>query len=248
MRLRYIKEASDIVLASPYVIKDPAARRDHWKFDPARPLYIEIGMGKGRFLIDTARAHPEADYIGIERYDSVLFRACERMAGIPYHTPADKLEREQNPELDLDFTPPENIRFLSADARALTEFFAKGEVDGIYLNFSDPWPKARHAKRRLTSKEFLHLYEQVLPDGGFIEFKTDNAGLFAFSKEEIAAQPHWQITLCTEDLHRDPVLMKDNIMTEYERKFSKLGNRICKLRAIYHETPDQQKEEKHETP
>lgn len=234
MRLRHIPEAAEIVAKSPFVVHEPGARRGHWREDPARPLYLEIGMGKGRFIIETALAHLEADYLGIERYDSVLFRACERMEGIPYHTPADRIEREEHPELDADFVPPGNLHFLSIDARELPEIFAEGEVDGIFLNFSDPWPKLRHAKRRLTSREFLARYEQVLKDGGRLEFKTDNTGLFEFSVVEIGEAPHWELEAVTRDLHRDPVLNEGNIMTEYERKFSKLGNRICKLIAVYH--------------
>lgn len=231
MRLRNIPEAQGIVDASPYVIHDPASLRGKWKTNPKRPLILEIGMGKGRFIIETAAAHPEADYIGIERYSSVLFRACLKMEGIPYSTPADKIEREQNPELDEGFVPPENLHFLDIDARSLPEIFEKGEVDGIYLNFSDPWPKARHAKRRLTSREFLAMYERVLAPGAFLEFKTDNRGLFDFSVEEIREAPNWVLTAVTYDLHRDPEMSRGNIMTEYERKFSRLGNKICKMAA-----------------
>lgn len=229
MRLRKIPEAEGVVANSPYVIHDPAARRGSWKQSPDRPLYLEIGMGKGRFIIELASRHPEADYIGIERYTSVLFRACERMEGIPYNTPADKLERLENPEADASFRPPENLHFLSADARELTSYFEKGEVDGIYLNFSDPWPKVRHADRRLTSASYLNRYEQILKEGGQLEFKTDNRGLFDFSLEEIRQAPNWELLGFTFDLHRDPRMNEGNIMTEYERKFSKLGNRICKL-------------------
>lgn len=234
MRLRHIPEAADIVAKSRFVVQDPASMRGKWHTAPERDLFVEIGMGKGRFIIEMALAHPEADFLGIERYDSVLFRACERMEGIPYHTPADKMERERHPEEDMDLAVPENLRFLSVDASLLPEIFVPGEVDGIYLNFSDPWPKARHAKRRLTSREFLARYAQVMKDGGKVEFKTDNTELFAFSLEEIEAVPFFELTASTEDLHRDPVLNTGNIMTEYERKFSKLGHKICKLTAVYH--------------
>ena len=231
MRLRNIPEAKDIVAASPHVVHDPRSRRGSWK--SGRPLFIEIGMGKGRFIIETASVHPENDYLGIERYESVLFRACERMDGIPYSTPADQLEREADPEWEAGFVPPSNLRFLCMDAAELPEVFAPGEVDGIYLNFSDPWPKARHAKRRLTSKEFLARYESILRCGGRIEFKTDNSSLFEFSVEEIGSADHWEIEYVTRNLHRDPVLGAGNIMTEYERKFSNLGNPIMKLAAVY---------------
>ena len=234
MRLRNIPEAKDIVANSPFVVHDPASMRGKWHIAGGRELFVEIGMGKGRFIIEMASARPEADFAGIERYDSVLMRACERMEGIPYHTPADKLEREAHPELDRDFVPPSNLRFMSVDARELPEIFAPGEVDGIFLNFSDPWPKARHAKRRLTSEEFLNRYAQVLKNGGTVEFKTDNTALFAFSLEEIDRSSSFELVAATHDLHRDPVLSEGNILTEYERKFSKLGHKICKLIAVFH--------------
>lgn len=233
MRLRNIPEAKDIVRSSPFVIQDPEARKGSWKQDPSRPLHIEIGTGKGRFIIEMASRHPENDYLGIERYESVLMRACQKMSGIPYATPADQREHNENPEKDDNFTAPKNLYFLSCDAKLLPDIFESGEVDKIYLNFSDPWPKARHAKRRLTSREFLTVYEQVLSVGGLLEFKTDNVGLFDFSLEEIKEAPHWELLVETHNLHRDPVLNEGNIMTEYERKFSTLGNKICKLTARY---------------
>ncbi len=232
MRLRFVPEAAGIIEASPFVVHEPEAMRGRWHTG-SRPLYIEIGMGKGRFLIETAALHPDADYVGIERYGSVLFRACERMEGIPYKTPADKLERLEHPEREEAFVPPQNLRFLNIDARALPACFAEEEIDGIYLNFSDPWPKARHARRRLTSGNFLSLYEKVLKKGGQLEFKTDNQALFAFSTEEIRQKDGWELKAVTFDLHRDPVLGQGNVMTEYERRFSNLGNRICKLIAVW---------------
>lgn len=231
MRLRNVPEAKDIVASSPYVIKNPRDRRGKWKH-PLRPFCLEIGTGKGRFIIETALADPDSDYLGMERYESVLFRACERMEGIPYKTPMDKLSQESEPSGPLPV--PGNLHFLNNDAREITDIFAPGELDRIYLNFSDPWPKARHAKRRLTSREFLHLYAQCLRDEGRLEFKTDNTGLFDFSLEEIKDTPNWELTSVTRDLHHDPVLGAGNIMTEYERRFSALGNRICKLTAVYH--------------
>ena len=199
-----------------------------------KPLYIEIGMGKGRFIIETAQANPDKEYLGVERYESVLFRACERMEGIPYRTPADQMEQEADPDKGRGFVTPGNVHFLCADARDLPDFFESGEVDGIFLNFSDPWPKARHAKRRLTSREFLARYERILRAEGSLEFKTDNRALFDFSVEEIGEAKHWELLYATYNLHRDPVLSEGNIMTEYERKFSNLGNPIMKLAAVYH--------------
>ena len=236
MRLRRIPEADQIVAESPFVVHDGTAQRGLWRTSSSGELHLEIGMGKGRFLIETAALHPENDYVGMERYTSVLMRACERMEGIPYKTPADRMEQEENPEKEAAFVPPGNLRFLCADARSLTDFFAPGEVDVIYLNFSDPWPKARHADRRLTSKAFLERYEKVLRDGGRIEFKTDNSALFSFSEEEIRSAEGWELTALTRDLHKDEVLGAGNIMTEYERKFSKLGNKIGKLIAVCHKS------------
>ena len=141
--------------------------------------------------------------------------------------------RLQEGEEDAAFIPPQNLHFLRMDARGLPEVFAENEVAGIYLNFSDPWPKARHSKRRLTSREFLALYEKFLIDGGVLEFKTDNRALFDFSVEEFNEAPNWELSAVTYDLHHDEVLGVGNIMTEYERKFSLLGNKINKLIAVY---------------
>ena len=140
MRLRNIPGAQDAILESPYVVQEPQIKKGHWGevFVKKQPLHIEVGMGKGRFLMDLARLHPDINYIGIEMYDSVLLRALQK-----------REELEENGEVYS------NLFFMRVDARLLPEIFEKGEVDKIYLNFSDPWPKARHAKRRLTSREFL---------------------------------------------------------------------------------------------
>ena len=238
MRLRNIPGARAIVKASPFVVKNPYERKGHWNDGSYKKIAVEVGMGKGRFIVEMALEHPDTLFIGVERYESVLFRACERMEGIPYRTPRDQIEQraqaEEHPERDPALPIPENLLFLDRDARELPQIFDLDEVDTIYLNFSDPWPKARHAKRRLTSHQFLALYEQFLRDGGSIEFKTDNTDLFEFSVEEITEAPRFELTAVTRDLHRDPVLSQGNIETEYERKFSALGNKICKLTAVYH--------------
>ena len=242
MRLRNIPEAKDIVAQSPYVIKNPAERKGSWKTFSDKPLYVEIGTGKGRFLMELAARHPENEYIGVEMYESVLMRACQKMEGKKAMDPAsrslDAMGRNSSPEEAEDanpsFVPPQNLHFLRMDARALGDVFAADEVAGIYLNFSDPWPKARHSKRRLTSHEFLAVYETFLADGGILEFKTDNRPLFNFSVEEITEAPHWELAAVTYDLHSDKEMGAGNIMTEYERKFSLLGNKINKLVAVYH--------------
>ena len=168
-------------------------------------IRIEIGMGKGRFLMDMARLYPEINFIGIEKYSSVLLRAVQ------------KLEEEELP----------NVRLIRMDAEDLENVFAQGELDRIYLNFSDPWPKDRHAKRRLESRQFLARYDQILKKDGTIEFKTDNRALFDFALEEVEAAG-WTLNEKTFDLHADARLNEGNVMTEYEERFSAQGNPICK--------------------
>lgn len=208
MRLRNIPAAADAIAESEYCIHDFSTQKDHWSevFGNQNPIAMEIGMGKGRFLMDLATLHPDINYIGVERYGSVLYRALQKME-----------ER-----------PLSNIRFLCINAELLPEIFELGELDHIYLNFSDPWPKDRHARRRLTSREFLACYDKVLKKDGRIEFKTDNRPLFDFSIEEVK-EAGWNLDACTFDLHHDENMNKNNIMTEYEEKFSSLGNPICKM-------------------
>ncbi len=210
MRLRNIPGADAAVAACPYVIEHPTDLRGHWdsRFETKQPIHIEVGMGKGQFLFGQAAAHPEINYIGIERYTSVLLRAIQK--------------------INLD-EPPKNMLFICMDAAELPEVFAPDEIARIYLNFSDPWPKDRHARRRLTSSEFLSRYDQILAADGSIEFKTDNRALFDFSLDEIEHSAVWKLAAHTFDLHHTPELCEGNIMTEYEEKFSSMGNPICKL-------------------
>lgn len=217
MRLRNIPRAESVLCDCQEVVKNASGHRGHWKnvFENSHPIHIEIGMGKGKFLLFLARQNPGINYIGIERYSSVLLRAVEK-----YTEPAGSSGETLS-----------NIRFLCMDARGITEVFAPGEVNKIYLNFSDPWPKARHARRRLTSGAFLALYDRILSSGGTIEFKTDNRPLFDFSLEEIETSPLFELCAMTYDLHHDSQMSKGNIMTEYEEKFSASGNPICKLTA-----------------
>ena len=214
MRLRNIPRAGEIIRTHHTVIRQPELQRGCWSqvFGNSRPIRIEIGMGKGRFIMNMAKAHPEINFIGIERYSSVLLRAVE------------KFDTDEFNELT-------NVRFICMDAREIGDVFAPGEVERIYLNFSDPWPKARHARRRLTSTEFLARYEQVLKEGGLLEFKTDNTGLFDFSLEQIG-EAGWTLQAHTYDLHHNEEMNKENIMTEYEEKFSQRGNPINKLIAV----------------
>jgi tRNA (guanine-N7-)-methyltransferase len=178
------------------------------------PLHVEIGMGKGTFLLEMARRNPDVDFIGIEKYSSVLLRAIEKHA--------------ESPEV-------KNLVFIRMDAEEIEEVFAPGEIDYIYLNFSDPWPKDRHAKRRLTSDRYLPRYEKLLTKEGGVTFKTDNTDLFDFSLESVK-DCGWELLAVTRDLHNSEYA-KGNVMTEYETKFSGLGNKICMMRI----RPDREK-------
>ena len=191
MRLRNIKGSKEVIAASPYVVQNPEDYKGKWSelFHNNHPLHIEIGMGKGQFIHTLASENPDINYIGIEMYSSVLYRALEKQTA------------EEKP----------NLYFLRFDAKYLADIFAEHEVDRIYLNFSDPWPKDRHAKRRLTSEGFLNLYHTILnPD------------------ETAENSPIWNIKELTYDLHHSEFL-EGNIMTEYESKFVAEGKPICRF-------------------
>lgn len=208
MRLRNVPGSREAIVESEFTINNPEEYKGRWKevFGNDNPIRIEIGMGKGKFITTLAEQNPDINYIGIEKYSSVLIRAIEK--------------RE---ELEID-----NLFFIRMDAETITDVFAEGEVDKIYLNFSDPWPKDRHAKRRLTSKEFFGRYDVILKKDGFVEFKTDNNMLFDFSLEQVPLAG-WTITEFTRDLHNDEKMNQGNVMTEYEERFSAKGNPINKL-------------------
>lgn len=208
MRLRNIKGSKEFIEASPYVIQEPEKLKGKWSslFHNNHPIHIEIGMGKGQFIHELAAANPDINYIGIEMYSSVLYRALEKRA-----------------ETEL-----ENLFFLRFDAKYLADIFDLGEVSRIYLNFSDPWPKDRHAKRRLTSAGFLAIYNEILTSDGFIQFKTDNRDLFDFSVETVKESALWNINEITYDLHHSEFL-EGNIMTEYESRFVAEGKPICRF-------------------
>ncbi len=207
MRLRNITGSREMIAESRFVVHEPQEYKGRWSelFSNDHPLRIEIGMGKGRFIMDLARMHPEINYVGIEKYSSVLLRGIQKM------------------ETD----PLPNLYFIRMEAEEIADVFGREEVERIYLNFSDPWPKDRHAKRRLPSREFLKRYDEILVRDGVIEFKTDNEDLFRFALEEIAPAG-WQLLQMTEDLHHDEKMLAGNVMTEYEEKFSALGNPIYK--------------------
>lgn len=211
MRLRNVPGAREVMVENEYVFTEPEGMCGTWHevFGNANPVHIEIGMGKGRFISTLASMNPDINYVGIEKYSSVLLRAVEKQE-----------------ELQLG-----NLRFIRMDAENIERVFGRGEVGRIYLNFSDPWPKDRHAKRRLTSRQFFARYDNILKKDGSVEFKTDNRPLFDFSVEEVQAAG-WKLEAVTYDLHHDAVFNEGNVMTEYEERFSAQGNPICKLVAI----------------
>ena len=209
MRLRKKKNApARFARCADYTVKTEELPENFYRyFSPEKPLELEIGSGKGRFIVTLAEQNPEKQFIAVERVFDCLVMAMEKAKG---------------KEL-------ENIRFFCLDAGGLQEFFPRECADVIYLNFSDPWPKDRHAKRRLTSDRFLAVYDQILDREGVIEFKTDNQELFRFSLESIP-QAGWKILEKTFDLHHSD-MAQGNVMTEYEEKFSAEGKPICKLTA-----------------
>lgn len=208
MRLRNIPGSREAIAESRWCIQEPEQYKGKWQqiFGSSHPIQIEIGMGKGQFLMSLARLHPQINYIGIEKYSSVLLRALQKM------------EEE----------PLDNIRFIRMEAESICDIFHENEIDKIYLNFSDPWPKDRHAKRRLTSRQFFARYNSILQEKGTVEFKTDNRDLFDFSLEEVK-EAGWKTDGVTRDLHHDESMNTGNIMTEYEERFSSMGNPIYKL-------------------
>ncbi|UOB19957.1 tRNA (guanosine(46)-N7)-methyltransferase TrmB [Macrococcus armenti] len=212
MRMRNKPWAEDYLLAHDDIVSIDLARKDHiidW-FEEKQPIHIEVGSGMGRFITEMAKANPHINYIGIERDKNVMIRIVEKTV-------------DQNIK---------NLRLLTVDAEKLTDIFNPGEIDRIYLNFSDPWPKTRHAKRRLTHENFLKVYETILNNDGEIHFKTDNQGLFEYSIESMS---HYGMKLKNINLNLHEQEPADNIRTEYEEKFSNKGFRINRLEAKFRE-------------
>ena len=212
MRLRNVKGSRETIAANEYVVHTPEEYKGKWHefFGNENPIHIEVGMGKGKFIMELAKQNPDINYIGIEKYSSVLVRALEK-----------------RPELETD-----NLVFIRMDAENIVDVFEKDEVAQIYLNFSDPWPKDRHAKRRLTSVQFLARYDQFLVPDGRVVFKTDNRPLFDFSLEQVE-EAGWILENHTFDLHNSEYV-EGNVMTEYESKFVAEGKPINRM-VIYRE-------------
>lgn len=215
MRLRKVKGAAETIAAHPHIVVENETATElkgKWAsaFEKDQPLYIEVGMGKGQFVIGMAKMHPELNFIGIEKFDSVMVRALEKV-----------LEEEPLP----------NLKLLKIDAEELTDIFAEGEVAGVYLNFSDPWPKPRHAKRRLTHANFLSRYKTIMTADGAICFKTDNRLLFEYSLVSLV-EYGMLLKDVALDLHKREDL-EWNVQTEYEQKFSAKGQPIYRLEAVY---------------
>ncbi|WP_335871315.1 tRNA (guanosine(46)-N7)-methyltransferase TrmB [Bacillus sp. 2205SS5-2] len=211
MRLRHKPWAKDKLNSYPqYAIGTPQEHKGNWHevFEDNQPIHIEVGTGKGQFITEMARANPSINYIGIEYYESIIITALDRLI-----------------EAELP-----NVKILSVDAQNLEDYFADGEIDRVYLNFSDPWPKARHAKRRLTHESFLRIYENILVNEGEIHFKTDNQGLFEYSLQSFSFYG-LPLTYVSLDLHQSD--FEGNIMTEYEEKFSSKGQRIYRSEVRY---------------
>lgn len=211
MRLRrkpWIDEA--ILKFRPFLYLDlPEGMAGKWRYEfpcSEAPLHVELGTGKGRFITSMADHNRQVNFIGIERQQGVIYYAGKKAA-------------ETEPALT-------NIKLLILDIQRLNLFFAPGEVGCFYINFCDPWPKARHAKRRLTYRSYLRVYAELLAPGGCLCFKTDNRELFNFSVEELESEK-WSLSEITYDLHASPA--EGDVMTEYEEKFSQKGNRICRL-------------------
>ncbi|ETT82652.1 tRNA (guanosine(46)-N7)-methyltransferase TrmB [Viridibacillus sp. FSL R5-0477] len=212
MRLRHKPWAEEFIASHPdIVVPNPEEQKGKWNevFKNDNPLHIEVGTGKGQFITGMALANPEINYIGIELFDSVIVKAVEKVQAAGQ---------------------PTNLRLLKVNGSDLEKFFEKNDVDRLYLNFSDPWPKTRHAKRRLTHAGFLSIYENILPDFGEVHFKTDNRGLFEYSLVSMS-QYGMKLVYVSLDLHKE--MLEDNIMTEYEEKFSAKGQPIYRVEAQF---------------
>ena len=211
MRMRKKKHCDErMEVCSELWIKNPEDYKGKWHeaFGNDNPIEIEIGCGKGQFIVEMAKRNPDVNYLAIEKVKDVIVVAMEKASSA-----------------NVD-----NLYFCDVDADGLENIFEKGEARGIYLNFSDPWKKNKQAKRRLTHHNFLMHYKAVFPKDGFIYFKTDNRPLFEFSLNSFAAEDGLKMQNITLDLHNSK--FEGNIMTEYEERFSAMGFPIYRLEAI----------------
>lgn len=214
MRRRNVKHAHERILEQVeigLIITEPSKYKGCWHqlFNNDNPIYIEIGMGKGQFICELARRNLNINYLGMEKFESVLIQAPKKI--------------KEGEVLN-------NLHFILADASDILNMFEEDEISKIYLNFSDPWPKHRHEKRRLTSKDFLDKYQKI--SKGEIEFKTDNRGLFEYSLISLN-ENHYTFLDLSLDLHNDPQKMQEGIVTtEYEDRFSSMGNPIYFIKVI----------------
>lgn len=211
MRLRNKRGATEELLNHPtIVIQDAEKKKGKWNeiFGNHNPIHIEVGTGKGQFLTGMSELHPDINYIGVEKYDSVIITALER----------------------IQEAKVSNFKLLNEDVINISNFFSQGEVDRVYINFTDPWPKNRHEKRRLTHEGFLKMYQEILKKNGEIHFKTDNQGLFEYSLHSFSKYG-MILNNVSLDLHKSEI--EGNVMTEYEEKFSQKGMRIYRCEAQF---------------
>lgn len=208
MRFRKSGTAQKIKEMPGFILEEPQFLRGKWQeyFGNGNPLHVELGMGKGIFITTMAAEHPELNFIGIDRVAEILWKAGKR-----------------------DLTGLKNLRFLDLDGAFLEQYFLPGEMERLYLNFSDPWPKKRHAKRRLTSPYFLNIYKKLLDKEGQIHFKTDNVAFFAYSLSQFV-EAGFSLRKITYDLHHSG--FTGNVPTEYEMKFTAKGYPICRCEAL----------------
>ncbi|WP_026701343.1 tRNA (guanosine(46)-N7)-methyltransferase TrmB [Salibacterium aidingense] len=211
MRLRRKPWAKEWIEKHPeFVISSPSQMASRWEemFGNNNPIYVEVGTGKGKFIDNMSRAYPDINFIGIEKFESVLVTGLQRL-----------LQDRQS-----------NVRFIHGDVIQLLDYFQYGEVDRLFINFTDPWPKTRHEKRRLTYKTYLSLYEKVLSEEAEIHMKTDNQGLFEYSIESMS---RYGMMLKNISLNLHQSKREENIMTEYEEKFAQKGQPIFRLEALF---------------
>lgn len=216
LRKNYVNE-NKLFSNDFYFIKDPKSNKGNWSkvFKNKNPIEIEIGCGKGLFIVSKAIKNPNINYIAIDKFATVLFQVLKKI---------EKYNSENNTQL-------QNIKIISIDAKELQDCFANKEIDQCYLNFSDPWPKKKHEKNRLTNISFLTIYDAITKDDALVEFKTDNDSLFEYSEFSLK-ENNYKIVFITNDLYSIDNNLKDNFPTEYELKWSSRGTKIKKITYI----------------